>query len=78
MVPVQTLPHARQVCAVSTTRHPPPGREATATILIALFGLVQNGMNLASVGSYLQMVVLGVLLIIAVIADTLRQRYFSR
>ena len=35
-------------------------------------------MNLASVGSYLQMVVLGVLLIIAVIADTLRQRYFSR
>lgn len=37
--------------------------------------LVQNGMNLASVGSYLQMVVLGVLLIVAVIADRIRQRY---
>jgi ribose transport system permease protein len=50
-----------------------------SVVLGAIFiGLVQNGMNLASVGSYLQMVVLGVLLIIAVIADTLRQRYFSR
>lgn len=37
--------------------------------------LVQNGMNLASVGSYLQMVVLGVLLIVAVISDRIRQRY---
>lgn len=36
--------------------------------------LVQNGMNLASVGSYLQMVVLGVLLIVAVISDRVRQR----
>jgi ribose transport system permease protein len=50
-----------------------------SVVLGAIFiGLVQNGMNLASVGSYLQMVVLGVLLIVAVIADTLRQRYFSR
>jgi ribose transport system permease protein len=37
--------------------------------------LVQNGMNLASVGSYLQMVVLGVLLVVAVISDRIRQRY---
>jgi len=31
-------------------------------------------MNLANVGSYLQMVVLGALLIIAVVADQLRHR----
>jgi ribose transport system permease protein len=37
--------------------------------------LVQNGMNLASVGSYLQMVVLGVLLVVAVISDRVRQRF---
>lgn len=40
--------------------------------------LVQNGMNLASVGSYLQMVVLGVLLVVAVISDRIRQRYLVR
>jgi ribose transport system permease protein len=39
---------------------------------------VQNGMNLASVGSYLQMVVLGVLLVVAVISDRIRQRYLVR
>ncbi|MDB6002098.1 MAG: transporter permease [Rhizobacter sp.] len=44
-------------------------------ILGAIFiGLVQNGMNLTNVGSYLQMVVLGALLIIAVIADQIRHR----
>ena len=44
-------------------------------ILGAIFiGLVQNGMNLTNVGSYLQMVVLGGLLIIAVIADQIRHR----
>ncbi|HXD39593.1 MAG TPA: ABC transporter permease [Ramlibacter sp.] len=44
-------------------------------VLGALFiGLVQNGMNLTNVGSYLQMVVLGGLLIIAVVADQLRHR----
>lgn len=47
-------------------------------ILGALFiGLVQNGMNLARIESYLQTVVLGVLLIVAVIADQLRLRYIS-
>lgn len=44
----------------------------------ALFiGLVQNGMNLARIESYLQIVVIGVLLIFAVISDQLRLRYIS-
>jgi ribose transport system permease protein len=44
-------------------------------VLGALFiVLVQNGMNLARIESYLQMVVLGGLLILAVIADQLRLR----
>lgn len=47
-------------------------------VLGALFiGLVQNGMNLARIESYLQTVVLGVLLILAVVADQMRLRYFS-
>lgn len=47
-------------------------------ILGALFiGLVQNGMNLARIESYLQTVVLGILLILAVVADQLRLRYIS-
>ena len=44
-------------------------------ILGGLFiGLVQNGMNLARIESYLQTVVLGALLILAVVADQLRLR----
>ncbi len=44
----------------------------------ALFiGLVQNGMNLARIESYLQIVVIGILLIFAVVADQLRLRYIS-
>lgn len=54
------------------------GRVENVVLGAIFIGLVQNGMNLASVGSYLQMVVLGVLLITAVISDQLRQRYFSR
>lgn len=47
-------------------------------ILGALFiGLVQNGMNLARIESYLQIVVLGALLILAVIADQIRLRYVA-
>ncbi len=47
-------------------------------ILGALFiGLIENGMNLARIESYLQTVVLGSLLIIAVIADQLRLRYVA-
>jgi len=47
-------------------------------VLGALFiGLVQNGMNLARIESYLQTVVLGALLILAVIADQVRLRYIA-
>ncbi len=49
-----------------------------SVILGALFiGLVQNGMNLARIESYLQTVVLGSLLILAVIADQIRLRYVA-
>ncbi len=44
-------------------------------VLGAIFiGLVQNGMNLARVESYLQTVVIGALLILAVVADQIRLR----
>jgi ribose transport system permease protein len=47
-------------------------------VLGAIFiGLVQNGMNLARIDSYLQMVVVGTILIVAVIADRLRQRVMA-
>ena len=47
-------------------------------MLGALFiGLIQNGMNLARIESYLQTVVIGVLLILAVVADQLRLRYMA-
>jgi ribose transport system permease protein len=48
-------------------------------ILGALFiGVMQNGMNLARVESYLQIVVTGLILIIAVIADEARRRVVAR
>jgi ribose transport system permease protein len=48
-------------------------------VLGAIFiGLVQNGMNLARIESYLQIVVIGILLIIAVVADQLRQRMMAK
>ena len=47
-------------------------------VLGALFiGLVQNGMNLARIESYLQIVVIGALLILAVVADQFRLRYIA-
>lgn len=47
-------------------------------VLGALFiGLVQNGMNLARIESYLQTVVIGVILILAVVADQLRLRWIA-
>ena len=36
--------------------------------------LIQNGMDLMQIGSYMQMVLLGVLLIVAVIVDQVRYR----
>lgn len=50
------------------------GRVANVVMGAVFIVLVQNGMNLANVGSYLQMVVLGALLIVAVVADQLRHR----
>lgn len=50
-----------------------------AVVLGAIFiGLVQNGMNLARIDSYLQTVVIGVLLILAVVADQIRQRLIAQ
>ncbi len=47
-------------------------------VLGALFiGLISNGMNLARIESYLQTVVLGVLLILAVVADQIRLRFVA-
>jgi ribose/xylose/arabinose/galactoside ABC-type transport system permease subunit len=47
-------------------------------VLGALFiGLIQNGMNLARIESYLQTVVIGILLILAVVADQFRLRYMA-
>jgi ribose transport system permease protein len=36
--------------------------------------VIQNGMDLIQIGSYMQMVLLGVLLILAVIVDQIRYR----
>lgn len=48
-------------------------------VLGALFiGLIQNGMNLARIESYLQTVVIGILLIIAVSSDQFRQRLVAK
>jgi ribose transport system permease protein len=47
-------------------------------VLGALFiGLIQNGMNLARIESYLQTVVIGILLIVAVSSDQFRQRLIA-
>jgi len=50
------------------------GRVENVVLGAIFIGLLQNGMNLANVGSYMQMVVLGTLLIVAVVADSLRHR----
>ena len=52
------------------------GRVSNVVMGAIFIVLVQNGMNQANVGSYLQMVVLGTLLIIAVVADQIRHRMF--
>ncbi|AWB07984.1 ABC transporter permease (plasmid) [Azospirillum humicireducens] len=50
------------------------GRVETVVLGALFIVLVQNGMNLAQIGSYLQMVLLGGLLILAVIFDQIRYR----
>ncbi len=54
------------------------GRVENVLLGAIFIGLIQNGMNLARIESYLQTVVIGVLLILAVIADQFRQRYIAR
>lgn len=53
------------------------GRLESVIMGAVFIGLVQNGMNLARIESYLQTVVLGSLLILAVIADQIRLRYVA-
>jgi ribose transport system permease protein len=53
------------------------GRVSSVVLGAAFIGLVQNGMNLARIDSYLQMVVIGTILIIAVVADRLRTRFMA-
>ena len=49
------------------------GRLSNVVLGAIFIGLIQNGMDLAQIQSYLQEVVIGVLLILAVIADQFRQ-----
>ena len=53
------------------------GRVENVVLGAIFIGLVQNGMNLARIGSYLQIVVIGMLLILAVVADQFRLRYIA-
>jgi len=54
------------------------GRLGSVVMGAIFIGLVQNGMDLAHIQSYLQEVVIGVLLILAVVADQWRQRMLLR
>lgn len=54
------------------------GRLSGAVLGAIFIVLIQNGMDLARIQSYLQQVVIGVLLILAVVADQLRQRMLLR
>jgi ribose transport system permease protein len=54
------------------------GRLGNVVLGAVFIGLIQNGMDLARIESYLQEVVIGVLLILAVIADQLRYRLMLR
>jgi ribose transport system permease protein len=53
------------------------GRVENVVLGAIFIRLVENGMDLADVGSYLQMVVLGILLIIAVVGDQVRHRIIT-
>jgi ribose transport system permease protein len=53
------------------------GRVGNVVLGAIFIGLIQNGMNLARIESYLQTVVIGVLLIVAVVADQVRQRFIA-
>jgi ribose transport system permease protein len=53
------------------------GRLSNVVLGAIFIGLVQNGMNLARIDSYLQTVVIGVLLILAVVADQFRLKLIA-
>lgn len=53
------------------------GRLSSVVLGAIFINLVQNGMNLARIDSYLQTVVIGVLLILAVVADQFRLRIIA-
>jgi ribose transport system permease protein len=53
------------------------GRVENVVLGAIFIGLIQNGMNLARIESYLQTVVIGMLLILAVVADQFRLRYIA-
>jgi ribose transport system permease protein len=50
------------------------GRVENVVLGVFFIVLIQNGMDLMQIGSYMQMVLLGVLLILAVIVDQVRYR----
>jgi ribose transport system permease protein len=53
------------------------GRLSSVVLGAIFIGLVQNGMNLARIDSYLQTVVIGVLMILAVVADQFRLKLIA-
>jgi ribose transport system permease protein len=53
------------------------GRLGNVVLGSILIGLVENGMDIARMQSYLQTVVIGILLIVAVVADRVRQRFIA-
>jgi ribose transport system permease protein len=54
------------------------GRLGSVVLGAVFIGIIQNGMDLARIASYLQEVVIGILLIFAVIADQTRHRLMLR
>ena len=54
------------------------GRVENAVLGALFIGLIQNGMNLARIESYLQTVVIGILLIFAVSSDQFRQHLVAK
>lgn len=50
------------------------GRLSNVVLGAIFIILIQNGMNLLRINSYLQMVVIGILLVVAIIADNYRQK----
>ena len=54
------------------------GRMENVVVGALFISLVQNGMNLARINSYMQTIVIGCVLILAVMVDQIRRRYVLR